>query len=59
MGPRENHPAFIPDNLLGIEEADSLETVEDFPGEDRSVPDIRDLNTGNEFESFGPIRASI
>src|ERR1035438_4109281 len=55
----ENRPAFVPDNLLGIQESDALQPIEHFPGEDRSVPDVGDLKAGYQFKGAGPVGARI
>src|ERR1035438_799332 len=51
----ENGPALVPNDLLGIQEPDTLQPVENFPGVDGSMPYVRDLKTGYEFKGFRPV----
>ena len=59
LGAREHRPAFVPDDLLRIRKADPLEAIEHFPREDRSVPDVSDLQTRHERKSLRPVRARV
>lgn len=38
--PRQDRPALIPNNLLGVEETDAQKPVENLAGEDGSVPEF-------------------
>src|ERR1022692_81029 len=55
----ENRPAFVPDNLLRVQESDAFQPIEHFPGEDRSVPDVSDLKAGYQFKGAGPVGARV
>src|ERR1019366_3383660 len=48
-----------PSQLLRVEEADSLKSVQDIPGKDTRVPDIRHLNARHKLECFRPIGSRI
>src|SRR4030095_2919833 len=58
-GPGEDGPAFVPDDLLVMQESDPEQAVEDLPGEFRGMPDVGDLQTWHELEGFRPVRTSI
>ena len=57
--PREDRPALVPDDLLGVEEADPQQAVQHFAREHRCVPDVGDLEARHQFEGFGPIGAGV
>src|ERR1035437_2174149 len=57
--PRENRPVLMPNNLLMMQKADPQQAVENLAGEFRSVPDVADLETGHECESFRPVCTGV
>src|ERR1017187_758773 len=59
VGACEDRAAFVPDDLLRVQEANSQESVEHFAGEYGGVPYVSDLNTRYEFKRLGPVGASI
>ena len=59
MGPREHGPAFVPDDLLGIEKADAEQAIQHLAGEDGRMPHVRDLQTRHQFKGLGPIGARV
>ena len=55
--PREHRPALVPDDLLGVEEANPHKAIEHFACEDGCVPDVGDLDTRYQLKSFRPVGA--
>src|ERR1700677_3121401 len=59
MSSRENRAALVPDDLLVMHEADLEQTIEHFTREFGCVPDVADLQAGNESERLRPVCARI
>ena len=59
MRPGENRPAFVPDDLLRIQEADPQQAVQNLAGEFRGVPDVSDLEAGHQGEGLRPVGAGV
>src|SRR5579864_5762554 len=56
---REDGAAFIPDNLLVMQEPDAQQAVQNLAREFAGVPDVGHLETGNEREGFRPVSPRI
>src|ERR1700692_2259060 len=59
MRPRQYDATLVPNDLLRIQESDSLQAVQNFAGKYRCMPYIRNLQTRYEFEGFGPVGPRI
>ena len=57
--PREHRPALVPDDLLGVQEADAQQAVENLAREHRGVPDVSDLQARHQFEGLRPVGARV
>src|ERR1019366_4276982 len=59
VGSGEHNPALVPNDLLGIEEADPQQTIQHLPCEDRGVPNVGGLQTSHELERCRPVGTSV
>ena len=59
MSSRQDRSAFIPDDLLMVDEADPEEAIEHLARKLAGVPDVGHLESGNESKSIGPVGARV
>ena len=55
VGPGEDRPPLVPDDLLVMHKSDPQQTIQNLAGESRSVPNISYSQTGNQREGLGPV----
>src|ERR1700728_687247 len=55
MGPSEHRAAFVPNDLLRVQEADAEETIKNFARKKAGVPDVSDLQAGYQRERIRPV----